>query len=387
MFLSTAAIVFGLSYVTFNTSVALAWQTDSACVNNQWVLTGPVADWSANTTFTFTFDNGSVQSAAKSVSVTAPAAANSVVVSYSDSEETDSYTRPEGCKATSTASATFTPSCEEAEGGYSALVKVDVTVVGPDTGKPFVIDVGGEVFDIPWASKTYFPGLTGIPGSKVTVALKLDGVVLSSQEVTTPCAPVIYNPTITARGVCIDKARATITGNTSGFPEGSVLVSANIGDLDYGSSTVAANGPFTIKADLSPTYPEGRTGNQGFLIFAEQGAYTASVQINVDFSKCQPVVETTVPPTVPTTVPSKVPPTVPSTVPPTVPPTIPVITTPVVVIPTPTTPPTVPPPGLPATGTNNTVLAIIATFLVGFGCLMIMFTRRRPRLVTIFTDD
>jgi LPXTG-motif cell wall-anchored protein len=204
-----------------------------------------------------------------------------------------------------------------------------------------------------------------IPGNQSEVPA--DNIVDSNGDCVPP--PVVYTPAITASGVCVNDHVATISGQTSGFPDGAVLLFAQRGDLDFGANTGTANSaysfPVDVYNDLGP-----QTGSLSFDgIFAQQGVYSVSVAIVVDFSKCQPAPPTTQPPA--TTTP-------PTTAPPT--------TAPTTTQPAPSTvatgQPPVPPTGtLPKTGTGTTVGGIIiglVALLLGLG--LVRITRRRPLL-------
>ena len=99
----------------------------------------------------------------------------------------------------------------------------------------------------------------------------------------------VVTPAITASGVCVNDHVATISGQTSGFPDGEVLLFAQRGDLDFGSNSGTANAAYSFSVDVyNDLGPQ--TGSLNFDIFAQQGVNSVSQSINVDFSKCQPPV-------------------------------------------------------------------------------------------------
>lgn len=183
-----------------------------------------------------------------------------------------------------------------------------------------------------------------------------------------PCpTPPATTPAITASGVCVSDHEATITGSTSGFPDGEVVLFAQRADIDYGGNSGTANGAFSFPVNvLSINGPQ--TGSMNFEIVAQQGDYSASVLVTVDFSKCQPAPVTTQP--APTTAPPTTAP-VPTTAPPvvtTMPPHGDVVTT------------IAPPTKLPTTGSGSGAIALMAAALLGLGTMLLMRTRRTNQL-------
>lgn len=126
----TAIFIAVFSFI--NLGKVLAWHALTECKDKvNWVLTGPVEDWSVNTTFTFDFDKGPTQSAVAGVPVTASADAATVHVTYSDSEEFADYDRPKDCTPPPVVyqdSASAKSFCDD---GNKAVLSVTVTLGGP----------------------------------------------------------------------------------------------------------------------------------------------------------------------------------------------------------------------------------------------------------------
>lgn len=127
---ATTAVVIGApAGAMLLATPAFAWHANSSCIDNEWVVENPSEEWATDATFTF--DDGTVATPVEpGQPITAPSAANHVVVTWVDYGTPYSYDRPEGCQppVVYQDSASAKSFCDD---GNKAVLSVTVTLGGP----------------------------------------------------------------------------------------------------------------------------------------------------------------------------------------------------------------------------------------------------------------